>query len=380
MPILTVNTSITPDINRSDKLALIQLFRGLAALIVLLYHTSTLYATNLNHSVLNNSFKFGKAGVDFFFVLSGFIIYTIHQHDLGVKDRVYYFISKRLIRIFPLYWLMLIPKLLIKTYSALTILGALFLLPHPQSPVLNVSWTLSYELFFYACFSLLIFNKSSSLKYLLLSYGGFIFLYWTSGLLLGDVPKLLHSSHSFIISYHHTEFLFGLAAAYLFSHSLLTQFRYWLLASGLVLFVTASLYTVINVNQIALEQGVDLITRSEDLKTVTENYSYLFFGIPSFLIILGSAHIDKLDKWNVPTGLLFIGNASYAIYLTHSSLINAETLLLKSIWPHNLAITVLPIMLVALLFGMLVHRYIETPILNKLNHTIKRFKVARPTL
>ena len=111
------------------KLALIQLFRGLASIVVLLYHSSTLYATNLNYAILDNTFKFGKAGVDFFFVLSGLIIYTVHKKDVGIKRNFVYFISKRFIRIYPLYWLLLIPKIAIKSYSLLAIMSALALFP-----------------------------------------------------------------------------------------------------------------------------------------------------------------------------------------------------------------------------------------------------------
>ena len=52
-------------------------------------------------------FDFGHAGVEFFFVLSGFIILHIHWKDLGHPSRFSSFAGKRFLRIYPMYWLVL---------------------------------------------------------------------------------------------------------------------------------------------------------------------------------------------------------------------------------------------------------------------------------
>ncbi|MFX8653275.1 acyltransferase family protein, partial [Acinetobacter baumannii] len=52
-------------------------------------------------------FLWGRWGVCFFFVLSGFIIAHVHWKDLGSPDRVSGFLWRRLVRIFPTYWLAL---------------------------------------------------------------------------------------------------------------------------------------------------------------------------------------------------------------------------------------------------------------------------------
>ena len=53
-------------------------------------------------------FRFGHAGVDFFFVLSGFIIYYIHQGEIGQQRFLPAYLYKRFARIYPTYWIVLL--------------------------------------------------------------------------------------------------------------------------------------------------------------------------------------------------------------------------------------------------------------------------------
>ncbi len=199
------------------------------------------------------------------------------------------------------------------------------------------------------------------------------FLYWTGNLLLGITPEppLLYR---FVLSHHHLEFLLGVIAGYLVIRPTGSNARHWLLGSGVVLFTLVSAYTVWDVNRVAAEQGIALVVRAELLKTVTEHHSYLFFGVPSFLIVLGSAFIDRLDRWRVPNGLLFIGDASYAIYLTHATLINIITLLLAKVWYYDLGITVPITLSISVVIGCLVHTYVESPLLAFLNRHVGKLK------
>src|SRR5436190_1288571 len=91
-------------------MATLQAGRALAALLVVLYHNG-LYIFALDKywgaDPSRGLFNFGHAGVEFFFVLSGFIIFYIHGKDLGVPSRFFSFIRKRFIRIYPIYWLVL---------------------------------------------------------------------------------------------------------------------------------------------------------------------------------------------------------------------------------------------------------------------------------
>ncbi|HEX7847781.1 MAG TPA: acyltransferase [Chitinophagaceae bacterium] len=72
--------------------------RGVAILLVVLYH---------NFDFIKQSF-FGWLGVDLFFVLSGFLITSILMDDIGKAKFLKNFFTRRVLRIFPLYFLCLI--------------------------------------------------------------------------------------------------------------------------------------------------------------------------------------------------------------------------------------------------------------------------------
>jgi peptidoglycan/LPS O-acetylase OafA/YrhL len=72
--------------------------RGLAILLVLFYH-------NFGYVKL---FEFGWLGVDLFFVLSGFLITDILLQTKGTKHYLRNFYMRRVLRIFPIYYLCLV--------------------------------------------------------------------------------------------------------------------------------------------------------------------------------------------------------------------------------------------------------------------------------
>lgn len=143
----------------------LQVFRGLAALAVVAHHTalSTDAFVAAMPAALSRVFGLGAFGVDFFFVLSGFIIMHAHLHEAGRPERMGAYLFKRLTQIFPAYWP--IGLALVGLYAALPTLSAsggrefsyvssLLLLPADRPPALSVAWTLVHELMFYAVFLL----------------------------------------------------------------------------------------------------------------------------------------------------------------------------------------------------------------------------------
>ena len=96
-----------PGHHGDGKLLGIQAARGIAALLVVAYHAER--ALSLPQYVgrmpLDGITGFGHAGVDFFFVLSGFIILTVHGVDLGQPGRFRRYAARRVCRIYPPYWI-----------------------------------------------------------------------------------------------------------------------------------------------------------------------------------------------------------------------------------------------------------------------------------
>jgi len=125
-------------------LANLQALRALAALGVVVFHYGLMPATAL-------PFRTGAAGVDLFFVLSGFII----AHSSARTTR--HFLSHRLIRVIPPYWIatLLAAAATLEAMSARDVGGwlvqSLFYLPGPggRPALIFVAWTLVYELAFY---------------------------------------------------------------------------------------------------------------------------------------------------------------------------------------------------------------------------------------
>lgn len=136
----------------------IQALRAIAAAMVVIYHL--VHAENVyggGATFLGGLAHFGFAGVDVFFVISGFIIATITAGRFGSTAGAFDFLGRRALRI-PLYWLcsaaivltMIVrPGSLDASIAEKSILHSLLLLPQEGGPMLIVGWTLTYELFFY---------------------------------------------------------------------------------------------------------------------------------------------------------------------------------------------------------------------------------------
>jgi peptidoglycan/LPS O-acetylase OafA/YrhL len=138
-------------------------FRGLAAIFVITFH---------NFGFLIKYYSFGWIGLDMFFVLSGFLITDILLKTLEGKNYLRNFYVRRVLRIFPLYYLSLIIFLLV--LPALHIeLGLkyytdnqawlwgymqnwLFIFKNPESNTLNHLWSLAVEEHFYLLWPLII--------------------------------------------------------------------------------------------------------------------------------------------------------------------------------------------------------------------------------
>ncbi|MBK8337376.1 MAG: acyltransferase [Sterolibacteriaceae bacterium] len=141
----------------------IQSLRAFAAIAVMLFHAIPFYeraggSLGFVRPMLAN----GYAGVDLFFVLSGFIIAKSFGTRIQDFTAVKRFLEKRAYRIFVGYW----PLLLLVTLFYLELMPhrleqvsgikSFFLLSNRiPDLVIGQSWSLSHELFFYFAFGLL---------------------------------------------------------------------------------------------------------------------------------------------------------------------------------------------------------------------------------
>ncbi len=106
-----VAVEVPPGIARSKFIPELNAIRGLAILAVLFYHFGSLY-TPEHKTLLDHFFQSvchcGWMGVDLFFVLSGFLITGILLDAKGSQRYFSSFYVRRILRIFPLYYGVLI--------------------------------------------------------------------------------------------------------------------------------------------------------------------------------------------------------------------------------------------------------------------------------
>lgn len=152
--------------HEQKKLISIQALRGLAAMLVVMFHFRTDLASDI--PLANWTFAHGAIGVDLFFMISGFIVYYVTANEnCGITSSAVFF-KKRICRIVPPYFIATIfiaGNSWDKWYSALhafTFLPADITQPAPffGYPRLFVGWSLNYEFVFYSiCALALIFRK-----------------------------------------------------------------------------------------------------------------------------------------------------------------------------------------------------------------------------
>ena len=361
----------TPKTAGGGKLRGVEAGRGIAAVLVVLVHATDMLKgpTVLGGLPLDGLFKFGRAGVDFFFVLSGFIIYYVHSGDLGRPGRLGSYAWKRFARIFPTYWvvltglgviILLYPEHNPATTSWGNIWASTFLLPRLQDPILGVAWTLRHELLFYLLFAGLILNRA---------LGRVVLAIWAALLLwqIGVFTFTLHPWFTGMAGYlpfrvFNFEFFFGMSVAVLLRRG---QARApgWFLIVGTVLFF-----------------GNGLMESFGSVGPVEWPPHQLLYGVASAMALYGAVGLERAGRLSVPNWLFAIGSASYSIYLTHLILL----MTIQHFLPRLRGLVPLPPDLVFLLAvaicviaGVAFSRLVEQPLLRALRDPLRARRAAR---
>ena len=287
--------------DNKNKLSLVQISRAVAIFFVLIGHANGLFYKQFNYDWFNISQWDRTGGVDFFFVVSGFMIYYIYQKNRGDPFKAKEFLLKRMVRIFPLYWLMLLATiglfLLVPTLdsgSPLTgfvFLQNIFLLT--TDPLLDVTWSLSFILFFYLVFAAYLFQPKM-MKY--------VVTIWLTTILL---IQLFTQYEAFLLNFNHLEIFLGCFAAYLVLHFRI-RFEKTLMIIGLLGFL---FLWIMNIYQLL---GRELL------------FTYSVFSV---FIIVGITAMDLKTKRKIPSSLALLGDASYSVYICHGPAIQFFLLL-----------------------------------------------------
>ena len=146
----------------------IQFLRCVAAMLVVVYHASARMPSGEGPVswLFQAGTATGFAGVDVFFVISGFIMAWTTFEKAGSEDGSD-FARRRVARIYSGYWPFFILAAVVFAWARAghfaesNLLKSFFLWPQPLNHnLLEVTWTLSFELYFYALFTLVVWPSS----------------------------------------------------------------------------------------------------------------------------------------------------------------------------------------------------------------------------
>ena len=165
--------AVTP--SATQTLWTVQVMRGVAALMVVIGHSQSAVAATVTltgGTFARSTIVPWGAGVDLFFVISGFIMVHASARLFGRDGARVEFLRRRLIRIVPLYWLATTAFLALLAAATLkggdpfpdarAILASYAFVPADTYgdghlfPVFDLGWTLNYEMFFYGLLALVV--------------------------------------------------------------------------------------------------------------------------------------------------------------------------------------------------------------------------------
>ena len=281
------------------RLSGVEAARGVAALLVVFYHTALHVEGNVGGSILWGIPHFGHAGVDFFFVLSGFIITFVHYKDIGSPGRLGHYVQRRFTRVFPFYWIVLAYYLAdtwlfhpLRDPGAARLFSEALLLPLMSPIIVGGSWTLIFEILFYVVFATLILSRR---------VGVWVIAIWALLVIVGHVTHplfLAHGPQATLTSPYCLEFFMGMGCAYLMTHRRVPGSAVMLL-TGIVLFAAAGIAEVLGILN-----GFGMTAR-------------LIYGPCAALVIVGLVERERSGQLKVPRVLGVLGRASYSVYLVH---------------------------------------------------------------
>ena len=299
----------------------LQYLRGIASLLVVLYHArgeiSNVYAqSNLGELLFGN----GYIGVDLFFMISGFVIMLSTEKDKSAFS----FIIKRLFRIYPVYLVCLFVLVFIQDRPIdINVIKSLFFVnldlfseaPWFGYTIIFTAWTLMFEIIFY-----ILFYISLALSW---KYRGYISMLLISSIVLGTNfyfnGSVNFSGYSSIIISPNQEHSVMLGIARVFSSPMFFEF-----VLGIII------YKIYNSAKINISN--DYIRIITIVSIALFSYFYvtgyngghgpLNCGVYAALLLLALVLFEKTCKVKNSATLSYFGNISYSLYLTHALVMN----------------------------------------------------------
>lgn len=372
---------------RSTKKTLkgLQITRAIAVGLVLYAHSDWVLPDNKHQanvgfeSFFDAVLNFGYAGVDLFFVISGFIIsYISYNRSFIWKD----YATRRIIRIYPFYFIFSISWLLLlyvfasaaQDITPSKLLASFLIFPLRDVPILGVGWSLEHEILFYLIAGLLL---AMGMRHMI---GGVIGGLFAIGCILHGLLPFLGFPDPWdfhVFSLFHFEFLLGVAAFEWRNRITEISPKIWLVLTIIFFFFTSlavgynQFYVVGSLHDNVYPMGLIGMLR------------VIGYGLSGFCLIATALCIDNTPRISAKVPLMGLavlaGDASYTIYLSHPIILQAIDTVI-SVFPvqDSLVLFVrLFAAFTAIAVGMLLFKFFESPFLIWLNRRVRAR--SRPT-
>ncbi|CAN5190462.1 acyltransferase [soil metagenome] len=342
------------------KLPRVQILRLIAAGAVILSHalgtSGTYYG---NQARIMEIFRHGDLGVDLFFVISGFVIgLSILRGHTEWRQ----FLLRRLARIVPLYWLVTLFTACLFFVPGISRTAA----PEPgfflcsltyscwmrgEMPIVYPGWSLEYEMYFYVLTVAMLALRQDLLRSTVAILSGLVVL----GVILRANLGIPSPALAFLTDPIVLEFVMGLAVAFAFHNGKVPVVALIPLAVALLVCVIA---------------GGD------------RSFRLVIAGVPSALIVYLTAKRDS-QKPMANAGrnpFVWLGDASYAIYLVHAVVVSATVkIALKLVGAAPQDLVILVCLATTLAAAAIVDLFIDRPIARRIKRLLKA-KAKKPVL
>lgn len=330
----------------------IQVLRALAALMVAVHHVQSdaaFLAGRAGTAFSPSDILPWNAGVDLFFVISGFIMVHASSGLFGQAGGARLFFARRIARIVPLYWATTTLFLLVMfaspallnsgAPSAGQILASYLFWPLADAagavqPVYSLGWTLNYEMLFYALFGAALLLPA---RLVVPATGLALF-----GLVATQAMTPLPLPFGFWAQPIVLEFAGGMAIALLRNHGLRLEGRLrWLMVAA----------------------GVAILVAAAGSEWALTPWGSLAYRGPAALLLVTAAACGRGQS--APSALVRqfarLGDASYALYLVHPFAMRGARQIFLRLAPGATTLFIAAALIAAVIAALAVYRWFEKP-------------------